>query len=329
MPNNTDGQPTLGGDSFKPETICRVHRHERNYVQVENATAQDKRLSWAARGLLVYLLSLPTDWEIRVSHLINQGDMGRDALRRTLHELQSFGYASGVGRDSQERSERGRFGPTEIAVYETPALNPFFSRGDAVTPERVRDPEKAQSTVENTQSSVDKTRNPASEKAQSTVAPSPEIPSTVAPSPDSPSPEIPSTYKEQSPQRTNETNPTHTNSGLRAVGAPAVVVGGSKFTLPECRRYAEHLHSTGQGINNPGGFARRIHGSGSEDEMIALFLARLEPERVESGELPAPLDTSACPDCEGRTLRPVAGRGDYSKGVTKCKHDALLNRGAA
>jgi len=299
-------QPPLEGDNFKPETIVRAHRHERNYVQIENATAQDSRLSWAARGLLLYLLSLPTDWEIRVSHLIKQGDLGRDALRRTLHELQAFGYASGVGRDNQERGARGRFGSTEIAVYESPALNPFFSEN--------------------------KTRNQAPEKAQSAAdLPSPENQSTVAPSPDLPSPDLPSpenqsTYKGQNPQKTEEKNHTHTKT--RADGAAAVVVCGSKFSLEECRRYATHLHSTGQGIKNPGGFARTIHASGSEDEMIALFLARLEPERVQSGELPAPLDSSACPDCEGRGVRPVAGPADFSKGVTKCKHERLTQSGA-
>ena len=31
-----------------------------------------------------------------------------------------------------------------------------------------------------------------------------------------------------------------------------VGVGGSNFTIEECRKYAQHLQSTGQGINNPG-----------------------------------------------------------------------------
>jgi len=122
---------------------------------------------------------------------------------------------------------------------------------------------------------------------------------------------------------------THTNSRLRAVGAPAGVVGGSKFSLPDCRRYADYLHSTGQGVNNPGGFARTIHASGSEDELIGLCLAKLEPERVERGELPAPLDTKNCPDCGGSTMRPAAGPGDYSKGMMKCRHERLVHQGVA
>ena len=98
-------------------------------------------------------------------------------------------------------------------------------------------------------------------------------------------------------------------------------MGGSKFSLSECRRYAEHLKSTGQGIYNPGGFARRIHDSGSEDEQVARWLAKLEPQRVESGELPAPLDTSACPDCHGNGMAVIMRDG--RNGAIKCKHPRL------
>jgi hypothetical protein len=185
MTNKLADQQNLYGDSLKPETVFRIHRHERDYLQVSNATVQDKRLSWEARGLLVYLLSLPTDWEIRVSHLQKQGSAGRDALRKMLHELQRFGYASGVGRESQERGERGRFGPTEIAVYETPDLNPYHTE---------------------------------------TESPSPENPSTVPPSPESPSPENPSPYKGHSPQRTQGTKHTHTNLRAVGAPAEGVCV---------------------------------------------------------------------------------------------------------
>ena len=69
MPTASDRPQTLGGESYEPETIVRVQRHKRDYVQIANATAQNRRLSWAARGLLIYLLSLPLGWKIRVSHL--------------------------------------------------------------------------------------------------------------------------------------------------------------------------------------------------------------------------------------------------------------------
>jgi hypothetical protein len=279
-------------DNLKPETVVRVRKHARDFLVVSNTTVQDERLSWEARGLLVYLLSLPSDWEIRVSHLQKQGHAGRDALRRMLRELQEHGYASGVGRESQGRVEAGRFGQTEIAVYETPDLNPYYAAAGSPSPEN-----------------------------QSTAA----GPSADLPSPDSPSPENTATYKEQNPQKTQRTNHTHQQTGLRAVGAPPVVVGeGSKFSLEDCRRYADNLHASGQGVTNPGGFARKIHQTGSEDAQIAEWLAKVDPERVKSGELVAsPLvDVSACPDCEGRRLVYVDPQ-NYAKGMVRCKHPRL------
>lgn len=292
----------LFDESLAPETVVRIKRHERDYLVIANRTVQDERLSWETLGLLVYLLSLPADWEIRVRHLQTRGGKwdeekgenqgtGRDSVRRMLRELQQFGYLSGVGRESQERAQRGRFGQNEIVVYESPSLNPFYSE------------------------------NSPSPENQSTAA----QPSADSPSPGSPSPENQSTYKEQNPQKTQRTNHTHQQTDLRAVGAPAVVVGGgSKFSLEDCRRYADNLHASGQGVNNPGGFARKIHQTGSEDAAVAAWLAKVDPERVKSGELAAPplADVSACPDCEGRRLVYVDPQ-NYAKGMVRCKHPRL------
>jgi hypothetical protein len=284
------GQQNLLGDLLNPETVIRIRKHERDFLIVANSTVQDERLSWEARGLLLYLLSLPADWVIRVSHLIKQGGAGRDSVRKMLRELQECGYASGVGRESQERGAGGRFGQTEIRVYETPALNPFYSAEVSPSPEN-----------------------------QSTAA----QPSSDLPSPGLPSPENQSTYKEQNSQKTEETK-THTpQTHLRAVGAPAVVVGdGSEFSIEDCRRYADHLYASGQGVNNPGGFARSIHKTGTEDPQIAAWLAEVDPERVRTGELPAPalIDASACPDCNGTRFYYPQGP---EKGVAKCKHERL------
>jgi hypothetical protein len=49
---------------------------------------------------------------------------------------------------------------------------------------------------------------------------------------------------------------------------------GSKFSLEECRRYAESLR--GEGIQNPGGYATAIHRSGEADDRIEAFLSRQE-----------------------------------------------------
>lgn len=89
---------------------------------------------------------------------------------------------------------------------------------------------------------------------------------------------------------------------------------GSKFSLEECRRYAEHLRATGQGITNPGGYATTIHRTGEVDALIEAFL---EPH--DTPEQPR-VDTSQCPDCHGTGFWYPKGR---EGGVTKCNHARL------
>jgi len=87
---------------------------------------------------------------------------------------------------------------------------------------------------------------------------------------------------------------------------------GSKFSLEECRRFAEHLQKTGQGINNPGGYATAIFRSGEADAQIEAFL---NPPTA-----PAPLKADDCPDCGGSGYYYPEG---VEKGVKICKHEKL------
>ncbi len=127
-------------------------------------------------------------------------------------------------------------------------------------------------------------------------------------------------------QKKEVTKNTHTQSHLRAAGAPDVVVGqGSKFSSEDCLRYANHLHTTGQGITNPGGFATTIYKSGVQDHQIASWLAGGDPERVQSGAPPAPqieLTTNPpdCPDCNGSGWYE---RDPQKKLYARCPHPRL------
>jgi hypothetical protein len=96
------------------------------------------------------------------------------------------------------------------------------------------------------------------------------------------------------------------------------VRAGSKFTIEECRKYAQHLQSTGQGINNPGGYATTIHRTGEADMLIESFL-RPEPPGPSST-----LDTSRCPDCHGSGFYYPKG---VEGGVARCKHEQLRKEG--
>lgn len=104
-------------------------------------------------------------------------------------------------------------------------------------------------------------------------------------------------------------NNTHTEPGVGV---------GSKFTLEECRKYARHLQSTGQGINNPGGYATTIHRTGEADMLIESFLRPQAPSRSSN------LDTSQCPDCHGSGFYYPKG---VEGGVARCRHEQLRKEG--
>jgi hypothetical protein len=104
---------------------------------------------------------------------------------------------------------------------------------------------------------------------------------------------------------------THNTEEASAASEKLGVRVGSRFTIEECRRYAKHLQSTGQGINNPGGYATTIKRTGEVDELIAAFITPVEPSPN--------IDINECPDCGGSGFKPsVTGAG-----VAKCKHERL------
>ena len=140
----------------------------------------------------------------------------------------------------------------------------------------------------------------------------PAVPHKGMPSPGIPHQEegIPQESARGIPQGSNNKNNkdlinTHTNTG--AVGVR------SRYSLEECRRYAEHLRSTGDGITNPGGFATAIHRSGEADELIERFLSPA-PSKAE-------YDISSCPDCQGTGFYYPKGK---EQGVAKCPHSRLI-----
>jgi hypothetical protein len=74
------------------------------YVQIDNRTAQDRRLPLDTMGLLTWLLSLPDDWEIRHSKVRSDWGLGEMKLARMMKELEGAGYAL----RRKERTESGQ-----------------------------------------------------------------------------------------------------------------------------------------------------------------------------------------------------------------------------
>ena len=103
-------------------TIIRAPRRHRFVVMGQRAV-EDDRLSWAARGLLCYLLSRPDDWKVLVNDLRKRGNLGRDGVYRLLRELRTVGYARFLRlRDKNGRIRGGIYILREIADSPDPEL---------------------------------------------------------------------------------------------------------------------------------------------------------------------------------------------------------------
>ena len=99
--------------------IRRGPRLADNFTILSNAVLNDDRLSFRARGVLMWLLSKPGDWSVRADAIAAQSPReGREAIRTAMRELVELGYL--VREKIQD--ERGRW-YTVQTVYEEPVTS--------------------------------------------------------------------------------------------------------------------------------------------------------------------------------------------------------------
>jgi DNA-binding MarR family transcriptional regulator len=70
----------------------RMVKHIGNYTHISNETLSDKRLSFEARGVLMYILSKPERCEIDIVDICKNGKIKRDKLFQILEEIETAGY---------------------------------------------------------------------------------------------------------------------------------------------------------------------------------------------------------------------------------------------
>lgn len=88
-----------------------------NFTVIHNSVIDNEDLSWKARGILIYLLSKPNNWEVRMSELISKSkNEGQMAVRSALKELVKFGYARLVKGYNHETKKPG----SRYEIFESP-----------------------------------------------------------------------------------------------------------------------------------------------------------------------------------------------------------------
>lgn len=118
-------------------SIIRGSRPKEGYYVLRNEISGNKKLSWAARGLLVYLLSKPDNWKVSIANLVNEtaesgAPLGRDGVYKLINQLIEAGYILRTqGRES------GKMSSIEYIVCETVSpltASPLTDLPDTVKP---------------------------------------------------------------------------------------------------------------------------------------------------------------------------------------------------
>lgn len=95
-------------------TAIRVVKNK-NYSVMSNYHLQDKNLSFKAKGLLSYMLSLPDNWKYTIKGIAKESKESEKTVRTVLKELETKKYLVIV----KKQNTLGRF-VYEYFVYEKP-----------------------------------------------------------------------------------------------------------------------------------------------------------------------------------------------------------------
>lgn len=104
--------------------IFKPKKRENPYAQIDKSAINDTRLSWKAKGILVYLLSKPEDWTVNIKDIVKHANDGRDAVYNGIKELIAAGYILRV----LTKNQSGRFKGYEYHVYEIPQAQESYLR---------------------------------------------------------------------------------------------------------------------------------------------------------------------------------------------------------
>ena len=91
-----------------------------NFTVVPNEFLHSDKLSFKAKGLLSYLLSLPSDWEVHISHLATASKDGHDSVSSGMAELLEACYVWRIPRCGAEP------GGWEYFVFDAPQTESPF-----------------------------------------------------------------------------------------------------------------------------------------------------------------------------------------------------------
>lgn len=122
--------------------IIRVAKNS-NYVVMNRTALNDNRLSWKAKGIMAYMLSMPDDWVFYMEELMTHSTDGKASFRAGFNELKTCGYI-----ERKPIREGQRIKEWETIVHEVP-INSLLTDFQEVEKQEVENQEVGFQEVEN------------------------------------------------------------------------------------------------------------------------------------------------------------------------------------
>lgn len=94
----------------------RTIKESGDFVTVHKSFVFDDNLSAKAKGILLYFLSRPDNWQIYTSEVVKHMNDGQKSINSGIQELIQMGYVI----RTRKRKENGDFNGFEYLVYEKP-----------------------------------------------------------------------------------------------------------------------------------------------------------------------------------------------------------------
>ena len=115
------------------ETYFIKQSRKDKFTILDNTCIRDSTLSWKSKGVHTYLMSLPDDWKIFITEIVNHSVDGKSALYSAIQELEKHGYV----RKVRNRRDNGCFESTVYYVYEKPntTISPLSDFPDVDNPD--------------------------------------------------------------------------------------------------------------------------------------------------------------------------------------------------
>ena len=98
--------------------ILKIKRHKTSFVIVDSTPLKNPALSWQAKGLLAYLLTLPDNWVVVLDELGKHSSDSRYSLKKAFRELRDHGHAT----LEPVRDNDGKLAGREWHIHEQPKV---------------------------------------------------------------------------------------------------------------------------------------------------------------------------------------------------------------